>query len=483
MGREFAPHDLKGKIMTAGSLDKATKPELEAMGKKLGIASAATLSKKDLITQIEKLKAQKVDKKAKVEEKPKVAEKPAKVDEKAKPAKPAAAPAPATSASKVTPAAPAAKPAAPAPAKPGKSAPAAAAPAPTAAPAKSDKKDKAEKVEKTEKSEKSESKAAEKGGHHGSHNVEKALPKAEKVDHEAHKPVAKSDHKEHKADAKGDHKGDSKAEIKLPDAKQVEPKPVADSISLVIRDSYWLHCHWNFAERSHQQAEIALGMDWAGAKLVLRLLDSTRGDHGRQAGLVVREIALPKSASGWYLETGGPGRKLHVEVGYKTLENKFFSLAQTSGIVTPHPGSVRPNQEAGGLPIDGATALAASLGSIAMSGEARGFLEERMRKPISSTPTAGIPGGSGTGKLQLNVEVEVHVTGTTAPNARVLVRGEPVRLKPEGTFFTKLKLADGRLMLPATAVSSDGREEKTVILVIERHTRYLDPSDRDVPEE
>jgi len=416
--------------MTVGSIEKASRPELESMGKKLGIASVATLSKKDLIKQIEKAKATKVEKKPKVEEKPKVAEK-AKVEDKGKSAKTAAPAKPAPAAAKAV----------PAPTKPTKAAP--------AAPAK---------PEKAEKAEKAETKAS--ATHH---------EKTEK--HDKHE---KTTHK---------HDSDLAKAAAVHEVKAPEPKAIADSVTLVIRDAHWLHCQWYFQERTHQQAEIALGMDWAGAKMVLRLLDSTRGDHGRQAGQVIREIAIPKTASNWYLESGGPGRRLHAEIGYKTLEGKFYSLGQTSGIVTPHPGAVRPNQEAGGLPIDGATALAASLGSVAMSGEARGFLEERMRKSISSTPTAGIPGGSGTGKLQLNVEVEVHVTGTTAPNARVLVRGEPVRLKPEGTFFAKMKLNDGRLILPATAVSSDGREEKTVILAIERHTRYLDPSDRDVAEE
>ena len=36
------------------------------------------------------------------------------------------------------------------------------------------------------------------------------------------------------------------------------------------------------------------------------------------------------------------------------------------------------------------------------------------------------------------------------------------------------------MILPATAVSADGREEKTVILALERHTRYIDPSDREM---
>ena len=255
----------------------------------------------------------------------------------------------------------------------------------------------------------------------------------------------------------------------------------ADRVSLVILDINWLKCVWSFNVQTHQQAEIALGMDWAGAQFVLRLIDLSRADHGRTAGHLVKEIPLPLGTTSWFLESGGAGKKLQADLGYRSRDGKYYSLGQTSGpLVTPHAGQILPNQEQGGMTMDNATALVASLGSVALSGEAMGFLEERMKRSIASAPTSGAPAGSSNSKLLLNMEAEVHITGTTAPNARVLVKGEPVRLKPEGTFFVKMKLDDGRMILPATAVSADGREEKTVILALERHTRYIDPSDREM---
>ncbi len=420
---------------TPPSLDKLSRAELDTMAKKLGITGAISLAKKDLILQIEKKKAAAVPaKKPKAEPDTKAPGKSEPVtktkttNEKPPvavktPAVPDKTPNPA---SKVT---------TPPPAK---------APVSAVKPAKGEPKpEKAEpKPPKAEK--KSPAKAA--------------VP--------AIKPVVKD---------------------LLPEAVYIpQPKPevvkvTPDRVTLIIRDAYWLQCDWHFQDRSHQQAEISLGMDWAGAKFILRLMDLTKADHGRTAGQIVKEVVLPAGATSWFLESGGPGKKLQADLGYKTLDGKYYSLGQTSAaLVTPHPGQIRANQEQGGMTLDGATALAASLGSVALSGEAMGFLEERMKRSISSTPTSGAPAGMNNSKLQLHVEAEVHVTGTTAPNARVLVKGEPVRLKPEGTFFVKMKLNDGRLILPATAVSSDGREEKTVILALERHTRYIDPSDREM---
>ncbi len=420
---------------TPPSLDKLSRAELDTMAKKLGITGAISLAKKDLILQIEKKKAAAVPAK-----KPK-AEPDTKAPGKSEPVTktkttnekpPVAVKTPAVPDKTPN---PAFKVTTPPPAK---------APVSAVKPAKGEPKpEKAEpKPPKAEK--KSPAKAA--------------VP--------AIKPVVKD---------------------LLPEAVYIpQPKPevvkvTPDRVTLIIRDAYWLQCDWHFQERSHQQAEISLGMDWAGAKFILRLMDLTKADHGRTAGQIVKEVVLPAGATSWFLESGGPGKKLQADLGYKTLDGKYYSLGQTSAaLVTPHPGQIRANQEQGGMTLDGATALAASLGSVALSGEAMGFLEERMKRSISSTPTSGAPAGMNNSKLQLHVEAEVHVTGTTAPNARVLVKGEPVRLKPEGTFFVKMKLNDGRLILPATAVSSDGREEKTVILALERHTRYIDPSDREM---
>jgi len=420
---------------TSPSLDKLSRAELDTMAKKLGITGAISLAKKDLILQIEQKKAA-----AAPAKKPK-AEPDSKASAKSEPVSktkttnekpPVAVKTPAVSEKTQT---PASKSTTPPPAK---------APVSAVKPAKGE-----QKPEKSEpKPPKAEKKAAA-----------KAVPPAIK-------PVVKEVLPE---------------AVYIPQPKPEVVKVTPDRVTLIIRDAYWLQCDWHFQDRSHQQAEISLGMDWAGAKFILRLMDLTKADHGRTAGQIVKEVVLPAGATSWFLESGGPGKKLQADLGYKTLDGKYYSLGQTSAaLVTPHPGQIRANQEQGGMTLDGATALAASLGSVALSGEAMGFLEERMKRSISSTPTSGAPAGMNNSKLQLHVEAEVHVTGTTAPNARVLVKGEPVRLKPEGTFFVKMKLNDGRLILPATAVSSDGREEKTVILALERHTRYIDPSDREM---
>ena len=78
-------------------------------------------------------------------------------------------------------------------------------------------------------------------------------------------------------------------------------------------------------------------------------------------------------------------------------------------------------------------------------------------------------------KFFFQLDAELIVYGTTQPNARVTLQGEPVKLRPDGTFTMRFSLPDGRQIIPAVASSGDGTEERTIVLAVERNTRALEP--------
>jgi len=57
----------------------------------------------------------------------------------------------------------------------------------------------------------------------------------------------------------------------------------------------------------------------------------------------------------------------------------------------------------------------------------------------------------------------------------VTLQGEPVKLRPDGTFTMRFSLPDGRQIIPAVANSINGVDEKTIVLAVERNTRALEP--------
>src|SRR5260370_38242418 len=78
-------------------------------------------------------------------------------------------------------------------------------------------------------------------------------------------------------------------------------------------------------------------------------------------------------------------------------------------------------------------------------------------------------------KFWFQIDAELIVYGATEPSARVTLQGEPVKLRPDGTFTMRFSLPDSRQIIPAVAMSPDGVEERTIVLAVERNTNHLEP--------
>ena len=59
------------------------------------------------------------------------------------------------------------------------------------------------------------------------------------------------------------------------------------------------------------------------------------------------------------------------------------------------------------------------------------------------------------------------------------LQGEPVPLRPDGSFTVRMSLPDRRQVIPVIASSSDGVEQRTIILAVERNTKVLERVVRD----
>ena len=101
-----------------------------------------------------------------------------------------------------------------------------------------------------------------------------------------------------------------------------------------------------------------------------------------------------------------------------------------------------------------------------------------LRRPMSSatlqnlSTTALPPLGR---DFHFQIDAELIVYGSTEPNARVTLQGEPVQLRTDGTFTVRFSMPDSRQIIPAVASSADGIEERTIVLAVERNTKELEP--------
>lgn len=285
--------------------------------------------------------------------------------------------------------------------------------------------------------------------------------------------------------------GRSKFEIGVPtrDLSAKMPKNLPngygkDRIVAMVRDPYWLHAYWELTHPSVQRAEAALGQDWHGAKPILRLCDVSSSDTTSTAESVVRDIEIHGGCNNWYIEVAQPPRSFRVDIGYVSKRGQFYVLARSNVVSTPKAG-VSDTIDENWADLDPKQAdriYAMSSGYDPTAGDSlilKQFMEERLRRPLGSPALSSF--GSGAFPQQKDrkfffvIDAELIVFGRTEPGARVTLQGEPVKLRPDGTFTMRYSFPDGRQIIPAVAASADGVEERTVVLAVERNTKELEP--------
>jgi uncharacterized protein len=291
----------------------------------------------------------------------------------------------------------------------------------------------------------------------------------------------------------------AKIDVAPPNREPVQKSPKdlstgfgKDRIVVMVRDPYWLHAYWELTHQSVQRAEAALGQDWHGARPILRLFDVSSQETTATSETPVRDVDIHGGCNNWYLEVTKPPRSFRVDIGYLSRRGQFFVLARSNVVSTPKAG-VTDQLDENWSDLDPSSAdriLSMSSGfdstHAANTQELKELFEERLRRPLGAPAVTGY--GSGAlvpGKVKkfwFQLDAELIVYGATEPNARVTLQGEPVKLRPDGTFTMRFSLPDGRQIIPAVASSADGVEERTVVLAVERNTKALEPMIHDVNE-
>jgi hypothetical protein len=258
-----------------------------------------------------------------------------------------------------------------------------------------------------------------------------------------------------------------------------------DRIIVLTRDSYWLHAYWELSRSTLARAQAALGQEWHLARPILRVMDVSSEDTTSSAERHVRDVPIHGGVNNWYIDVSNPPHSYRIDIGYLSRRGRFYVLARSNVVTTPRAGVTDPldenwvNVQKQFDRIDNPS----SHGHVANGNnngpvDLRDLFEERLRRPMSSLSlqhlsSAGFPS---LGKpFHFQIDAELIVYGTTEPNARVTLQGEPVQLRPDGTFTVRFSLPDSRQIIPAVAASPDGGEERTIVLAVERNTKELEP--------
>ena len=281
----------------------------------------------------------------------------------------------------------------------------------------------------------------------------------------------------------------AKVESTIPAEKDLsvknKPGHTKDRIVLMVPDPFWLHCYWELSLQSVQRAEAALGQDWHGAKPIIRLFDVTSQDTTSTSETPVRDIVVHGGCSHWYIDVPQPPRTYRADIGYISKRGQFYVLARSNVVTPPKSGATESLEDSWAADLDPAKAdrvLAMSTGFESTHGPAqlKELFDEQFRRPIKegSFGTGAAPGKLK--KFHFELDAELVVFGKTDPTATVTLQNEPVKLRPDGSFTMRFSLPDSRQIIPAVATSSDGLEEQTIVLAVERNIKRLDPMVHDL---
>jgi hypothetical protein len=227
-----------------------------------------------------------------------------------------------------------------------------------------------------------------------------------------------------------------------------------------------------------------MGPHWHTATPVLRLYKL--GTDGTSA--LLRNIPIHGGVSHWYVDVQDPPNEFRLEIGYLASGGKFYSLARSNCVSTPRAGTSDSVDENWTDVADNADRIFAMSGGYSPRGtslELQELLEERLGRPMGTPMETRYGNGAArilasARQLQFSVYSELLVFGVSSPGSHVTLQGEPVALRPDGSFSVRMSLADRRQVIPVIASSADGLEQRTIILAVERNTKMLEPRMRDI---
>ena len=266
-----------------------------------------------------------------------------------------------------------------------------------------------------------------------------------------------------------------------------EPIPAAvkgqDRVILMVRDPYWLHAHWDISRATVDRAKAALVDQWHSVKPVLRLLKFDEVGTTDSAETVYRQIEIHGGVRNWYIDVDNPPSRFQLIMGYMTSNGRFYELVRSNTVSTPVPGSKDSfDDHWADIAKDAEKIFAQSggYGDETNKGALAEVFEDRLKRTMELDVLSQFGSGAEGGlrkprQFHFDVEAELLIFGSTHPDAHISIGTDPVKVQADGTFAARLPFPDRRQVLPATARSRDGVDERTVVIAVERNTKVMEP--------
>ena len=246
-------------------------------------------------------------------------------------------------------------------------------------------------------------------------------------------------------------------------------------IVLMVRDPYWAYVYWDIDDAKYKEVQYLIQTHSGRIKTILRVYDVTDVEFNGFNSHRTFDVDVSLEAKAWYIHTGVPDRDYLVDIGLLDDQGKFYLIARSNIMRTPRDTMSDVIDENWMISdFDEIYSLSRGLGVGLSSGEVR-----RRRKQIfEQTVSSGAASSPGFFLKQpppetdffLEVGTELILYGRTKSDATVTVAGQPVALRPDGTFSVRFHLTDGVLDLPVIAVSVDKDHTRQITPIVRKNT-------------
>lgn len=247
-----------------------------------------------------------------------------------------------------------------------------------------------------------------------------------------------------------------------------------DKIVLQVRDPWWIHAYWEVSWPTRTRLSQELKDDFKNSKPALRVYDVTNIIFNGTNANRFFDIEVNLDANNWYIDTAGPGRSWCVDLGLKLSDGRFITIVRSNTVATPLDVPSWITDEEWMIPEDMFARLYGMGFGFGKSSPVGKGWQERLKMQVGSPGLFSIssPVRKEVSKgFWLNVNTELIVYGQTEADAKVSVQGKPINLRQDGTFSLRFALPEGKQIIPVKAISSDGKEEKTITPIVTKETR------------
>jgi hypothetical protein len=244
-------------------------------------------------------------------------------------------------------------------------------------------------------------------------------------------------------------------------------------LTVLVRDPEWLFAYWEITEEDARSHGLS-GASQAGPKIALRVYDVTgvRFTGGNARSFF--DVPVTEYAKSWYLHVGVPCRSWSVDLGTIGADGTFTVIARSNRVETPR-AAVSDETDEQWMEVDEErfeSIFRLSGGETVLAAGASEGIGQRITQRILPQYLAGASeqfaseaalrraAGEEEKGFRLQVDYELIVYGATEPDAELTICGEPVRLRPDGTFTVQFALPDGDRRIEVEATNAAGDENR-----------------------